>query len=84
MSEHSTNHDVKKFVISFFRFFLERHVIKSLRNFLITHLKNSIDLAMNDLCYEYSQDVEKKSGIYRLHSFNWPAKIALKVANSWK
>ena len=24
--------------------------------FLIIHLKNSIDLAINDLCYEYFQD----------------------------
>ena len=33
--------------------------------FFITHLTSSIDLAMNDLCFEYCQD-----GVC-LNSFNW-------------
>ena len=35
---------------------MERHAVKSLRNFFITHLTNSIDFAINYICYECCQD----------------------------
>ena len=40
------------------------HATKLLSNFFVAHLRNSTDLDMNDLCYEYSQD-----GV-RLNSFD--------------
>ena len=34
---------------------MSAHAIKPLPKVFITHLKNLIDLVMNDLCHEYSQ-----------------------------
>ena len=35
---------------------MERDAVKPLRNFFITHLANLIDFAINDICYQCSQD----------------------------
>ena len=35
---------------------MERHAVQPLCNFFITHLTNSIDFAINDICYECSQN----------------------------
>ena len=64
------------------RSFLERPPNQTVTQFFITHLRNSIDLVMNDLCYEYSQDgvsLNSVSWVFIHKEVRCSSKIEIKV-----